>query len=200
MLSACNKASSTQATTVSATAMPGTAVTMHQITVLPSKTGYWLRPTIEMLADNKKELLITYLDEAMGITELGVQKFRSNDIEGLYNICSPILKDQVDINQFRQSINGLVNASGEIKSLEYRNQAFVYEADTLEGEINLTYATSHTYYAVTTTKYKGEGLFLDIGVYQKDGQFGITAIKYNSYGNEVPSWLQYPNAIVAPPY
>lgn len=164
----------------------------------PTKGGFWLRSTIELLPESKKELLIDYFDDAIVIADLGVQKFRSKDIEGLYNIFSQIIKDQKDINQFQQFVNELENAYGEIESLEYRNQALEYGLDTLKGDIDLTKAASHTYYAITTTMYKGKGLFLDISVYQKDGLFGVIGIQFTNYGNNVPSWLQYPNAKVAP--
>jgi hypothetical protein len=200
LLPACKEAPSAQTTTISTTATPDVTVIMPSETPPSSQTGLWLRSTIEMLPESKKKLLIPYLDEAMGFADLSVQKFTGNDIDGLYNTFSPIVKDQMDINQFKQFINQAKNAYGEIESLEYRNQAFEYGLLTLEGEIDLTKANSCTYYAVTATKYTGNGLFLEIRVYRKDGQFGLTGLRFNSYGNDVPSWLQYPNAKVAPPY
>jgi hypothetical protein len=199
LLSACKKAPPVQTATGAVTVITSSLDPNLPDFTTNKMNGLWLRPTIEMLPDYKKALLIPYLDGAMVIAELGAQRFKNNDIDGLYDIFSPLWKDQMDINQFKEFMTRLVTTSGEIESLEYRNQTFEYALNTLEGKIDLRKSSSHTYYAMTAEKYPDIELFLDIIVFQTDGQFGITSLQFNTYGDGVPSWLQYPNAPIAPP-
>ncbi len=197
-LSSCKKAPPAQTTTPIASA----TIDVYD-PMLPDYTNsgakYWLRPTIELLPESKKAPILLYFDEAYPIADLGAQKLKSNDLEGLYTMLSPALKARMPIEQYQASINGLISQSGTIVSLEYRNQVMEYGADTLKGDIDFTQAAFHTFYAVTTTKYKGKGLFLDISVYDINGQLGIFSIQFTGYPNNVPNWLEYPNATVAPP-
>lgn len=198
VLFACSKTPSNPTTTVTATSVSGAYDPMLPDFKNASGANLWLRPTVEMLPENKRGPLLNYLDGARGIADLGVQKFKNNEIEGLYQMLSPMLKNQGNIDQFHATIDAMKNATGDITNLEYRNQAVEYGAATLEGKFDLNRAAFHTYYMATTTKFKANQLFLDISVYRQDDQSGIIAIQYNTYGF-APSWLQSPDAKISPP-
>lgn len=162
-------------------------VAVAQVEVTAEK-GY-LRSTVEAYPLAKRRPLVEYMNAAKSNADKAAQLLADGNVTQLYELMLPLFKKQVTLEEFGQIIASLETTEGKIVSYRYRNQALLYPDDSTTSVSDLNKAESVVYYSVTTTKSKGDKVFLIVRTFRDGNQHLLVKINFQDYSSNMPAWL-----------
>jgi hypothetical protein len=157
----------------------------------------YVRTTIKSYPPDERRPLLEYLDSQRPMADKGMQLFADNKPNDLYELSSADAKKTMTLDEFKSIFVAFDQVAGKITSYEYRGQAILYPNDDTPMS-ELSKAKSQVWYAIKTTKLKGNGIFIAVKTARENGKPVVSQIQPLNYGDGMPPWLLYTDAPAKP--
>lgn len=157
-----------------------------------SLTDGYLRSSIEKSSQPNKRELLGFLDASRKVSDELMGALAAGDLRAAYALVSP--QAEVTAEQFNAAVAAAEAWAGKIESYEYRNQAL----EMPRGQQKATTGVAKVWYLLKSSRTSGNGHFAIVTALVDSGRYAVLGYQVLDYGSEVPTWLEYPDALVLP--
>lgn len=172
-------------TALSSAVCPGVRGEPVQLT----QTGVFLRSTIETYPEAEGRPILRFLDQGRVVADAAARDMvagRTAEVIGRLQETAKATGQTVDTAGIVEQFHA---AYGTVTSVEFRSQAIVGFGSNPDVH-DLTSVLAATFYAVRTTKYPTEGLYLQIAALRLNGEARLSSVSFSRYVGNVPPWLK----------